>query len=175
MSLLSTSQSSTLCASTCCLCCRSKPTGTLLPKFKFLSEPCDISCFYFKAAQHREGALWPGFYLCVKGGWWLWHRLVAGKVLSWDVPQPHKFQHLTCGTGLVISHHRAMLELLQEQLLRGRTEPKALQNLETPPLLLCLRFPTLLVPAGHELKSLKQRWLPRSTDCWCSHLSLECF
>lgn len=54
----------------------------------------------------------------------------------------------------------------------ARTEPKALQNLGTPPLLLCLRFPTLLLPAGHELKSLKQRWLPRSTDCWCSHLSL---
>lgn len=117
----------------------------------------------------------PGSYPCVRGGWWLWDRLVARKVLSCAVPQPQKFQHLTYGTGLVISHHRAMLELLQEQLLRDRTEPKALQNLETPPLLLCLRFPTLLVPAGHELKSRKQRWLPRSTDCWCSHLSLEYF
>lgn len=147
------------------LCCQSSG---------FCHEPCDISCFYFKAPQDGEGALWARMLLMCQGWLVALCRLLAGEVLPCEAPQPQKFQPLTYGTELVLFHHRAMLEQLQEQLLRGRTEPKALQNLGTPPSLLCLRFQTLFMPAGCELKSLKQRWLPRSTGCLCSCLSLKC-
>lgn len=119
----------------------------------FCHEPCDISCFFLQSTtvwRWSSVGQDPIDVSGVGGG-----RLVAGKILPCDVSQPQKLHPLTYGAELVIFHYRAMMELVQEQLWRGRTEPKALQNLRTPPLLLWLRFPTLLVPARHELKSLE--------------------